>query len=84
MSVRHSDCHRIRICGANVFGMDLCGVASVPGISRTSINRLVAQCGLLAQDRNISVPLERRSVTKMQLPGIGSREKAGGDIELYL
>lgn len=50
--------------GASVFDMDLCGVASIPGISRTSINnRLVAQMRLAGpRDRNISVPLERRSV----------------------
>jgi cytochrome c oxidase assembly protein Cox11 len=70
--------------GVNVFDMDLCGVTSILGISRTSINnRLVTQMRLASpQDRNISVLLEkiRVSGTMMQLPKIGSREKAGGDV----
>ena len=67
--------------GVNVFDMDLCGVTSILGISRTS--RLVTQMWLASpQDRNISVLLEkiRVSGTMTQLPKIGSREKAGGDI----
>ena len=50
--------------GVNVFDMDSCGVTSILGISRTSINnRLVTQMQLASpQDRNISVLLERRSV----------------------
>lgn len=50
--------------GVNVFDMDSCGVTSILGISRISINnRLVTQMRFASpQDRNISVLLERRSV----------------------
>lgn len=52
--------------GVNVFDMDLCGVTSILGISRTSINnRLVTQMRLASpQDKYI-----RASGTKIRVSG---------------
>jgi len=67
--------------GVNVFDMDFCGVTSILGISRTSMNnRLVTQMWLASpQNGNVcaSGTKIRVSGTMMQLPKIGSREKAG-------